>query len=1404
MEKHYLGLDIGSTSIKVAVLDEEDNLIFSQYQRHQTALRDVLEQLIRALCERFGDAVMKLNITGSGGLSLALCMDVPFVQEVIAGSKAAGRFMPEVNVVVELGGEDAKITFYSDGVDQRMNGICAGGTGAFIDQMAALLDTDCQGLNDLAEQGQTIYPIAARCGVFAKTDVQALLSDGATREDMAASILQAVVNQTIEGLACGRRIAGHVAFLGGPLHFLPQLRQRFQQTLGLRDDEMFIPAQAQLYVAMGAALAAKEQTADSLSLYTLLRRIQQCAEEGAEQAARLAPLFQSDGEYAAFSQRHRQHCVKRSNASNHEGPCFLGLDVGSTTIKAALIDDEKNLLLSRYVPNDGTALATTAGLLADINKQIPKKAYIAHCAVTGYGERLIQAAFGCDVGEVETVAHKIAAQHFMPGVQFILDIGGQDMKCIRLQDGVIQNVTLNEACSSGCGSFLETFAKSLHMDMQDFSKRGLWAQSPVDLGSRCTVFMNSRVKQAQREGAPIGDICAGLCYSVVKNALYKVIGTRNMDDLGEKIMVQGGTFRNDAVLRSFERLTGREVVRPDIAELMGAYGAAIIAKNAWEPGKTTTLADAGALASFSCRTSTATCNKCANQCLLTVNRFDNGTSFITGNRCEKGAGSDADEPIPNLYDYKYHRLFDYTPLEKDKAPRGTVGIPRVLNMYENYPFWFTFFTGLGFRVVLSPPSSKPLYEKGVETIASDTVCYPAKLVHGHIDALIRQGIRYIFYPCIIHEQADIKGADNSYNCPIVAAYAETIQANMPNIREAGVDFHNPFLPYNHQKRLIERLFEEFKLYMIPKTEIAQAVAAAYAEDRAFKADMRNKGEETLRWLRQKGRKGIVLSGRPYHIDPHINHGIPQLITSLGLAVLTEDCLAHLGSVQRPLRVLDQWMYHSRLYEAADFVRRQNNLELVQLNSFGCGPDSIAAEQAREILQSAKKTYTLIKIDQTSNLGAIRIRLRSLMAAMAEQRGRAQAKQAADARPAKRFTHAMRKQYTILAPQMAPIHFELAQAAAQSEGYHIEVLKTVEREDIEEGLRYVNNDSCYPAIIVIGQILRALHSGTYNDQQTAVVITQTGGPCRASNYLPLLKKALDDAGFAHVPILSINAGGLHQTAAFRITPRLLKKAAMALLYGDLLMKVLLRTRPYERDAGASAMAFDRWMQQCKIQLMRGNRQAFRDNLNGIVDTFKRIPIDRTPKPRIGLVGEIMVKYHPAANNDLAAYIEGADAELVVPAFAEFFLYCAFQRTPDHEYLAGSWLGKATGQLIIKALDGYVDDMRSALSKSGRFDAGEPIGALSDKIRDILSVCNRAGEGWLLTAEMVSLIEQGVNNIVCMQPFACLPNHITGRGMIKSIKQRYPAANIVTVDYDASASEINQHNRIRLMLDRAAAR
>ncbi|HHX18462.1 MAG TPA: 2-hydroxyglutaryl-CoA dehydratase, partial [Clostridium sp.] len=1038
-----VGLDVGSTTVKLVLLDQNDEIIFSKYRRHYSDIKNTIFELLSETCEKFANRYITIMVTGSGGMSVSQWIEIPFIQEVIASTKAIQRFIPHTDVVIELGGEDAKITYLEESIEQRMNGTCAGGTGAFIDQMSSLLKTDAEGLNQLAKGYKVIYPIASRCGVFAKTDVQPLINEGASKEDIAASVFQAVVNQTISGLACGKPIRGNVAFLGGPLQFLSELRLRFIETLKLKEHQAIFPENAELFVALGAALESKNTK--MISVKSLEKKLQVLKEVQVHEVERLQPLFNNSEEFDKFQKRHKINKLKKRDIKTFKGECFFGLDAGSTTTKAVLIDKEGALLYSFYGSNNGSPIASAINILKEIYSLMPKDAKIVNSAVTGYGEALLKAALGFDIGEIETIAHYKAAEAFLPGVDFILDIGGQDMKCLKIKNGVIDSIMLNEACSSGCGSFIETFAYSLNINLPDFAKEALMAKQPVDLGSRCTVFMNSKVKQAQKEGATVGDISAGLSYSVVKNALQKVIRIRDPKEMGEKIVVQGGTFYNDAVLRCFEIISGKEVIRPEIPGLMGAYGAALIALERNVSTEKSSLITMENLSEFKADVDMKRCQKCGNNCLLTINTFHDGRQFISGNRCEKGVGIESkNKDIPNLYDYKYRRIFSYKSLSKDEAVRGTIGIPRVLNMYENYPFWFTFFTQLKFRVEISPRTTKKIYELGMETIPSESVCYPGKLVHGHIMSLVNKNVDFIFYPCIPYERVEYKDANNHYNCPIVTSYPEVIKNNMDILKEKNIKLKNPFLPYNNDSRLIERLYEELKEFNISKSEIKKAVILARKEDETFKKDIRLKGEEVIEYLKKTGKKGVVLAGRPYHIDPEINHGIPNIITEYGMAVLTEDSISHLAKEEISLRVVDQWMYHSRLYRTADFVKDKSFLEIIQLNSFGCGLDAVTTDQVEEILNSCDKIYTVLKIDEIDNLGAARIRIRSLKAAIDERDNN-------NFNPSKReycckrvlFTKEMKKTHTILAPQMSPIHFQFLEEAFKVSGYNLEVLPSVD-------------------------------------------------------------------------------------------------------------------------------------------------------------------------------------------------------------------------------------------------------------------------------------------------------------------------------------------------------------------------
>ena len=1398
-----LGIDIGSTTVKVSIIEDGGKLLFADYKRHFANIQETLADLLREGEEKLGALTVEPVITGSGGLTLSKHLGIPFVQEVVAVATSLKDYAPQTDVAIELGGEDAKIIYFTGGIDQRMNGICAGGTGSFIDQMASLLQTDASGLNEYAKNYKAIYPIAARCGVFAKTDIQPLINEGATKEDLSASIFQAVVNQTISGLACGKPIRGNVAFLGGPLHFLPELRAAFIRTLNLGPDQIIAPDHSHLFAAIGAAMNSDPKT--TASLHDLIERLSHGIKMDFE-VKRMEPLFTDEADYEDFKTRHASHDVKKGDLSTYEGNCYLGIDAGSTTTKVALVGEDGSLLYRFYSNNNGSPLATAIRAMQEIHDQLPEKAQIAYSCSTGYGEALLKSALMLDEGEVETISHYYAAAAFEPDVDCILDIGGQDMKCIKIKDGTVDSVQLNEACSSGCGSFIETFAKSLNYSVQDFAREALFAKNPTDLGTRCTVFMNSNVKQAQKEGASVADISAGLAYSVIKNALFKVIKITNASDLGKHVVVQGGTFYNDAVLRSFEKISGCEAVRPDIAGIMGAYGAALIARERYDASKTTTMLPIDKILSLTYKTTMARCQGCTNHCVLTINRFDGGRQFVTGNRCERGLGGNKQKKdIPNLFDYKYHRMFDYEPLTADLAPRGTVGIPRVLNMYENYPFWAVFFKELGYRTVLSPKSTRQIYELGIESIPSESECYPAKLAHGHIEWLIRQGLTYIFYPCVPYERNETPEAGNHYNCPMVTSYAENIKNNVESLTDHKVHFRNPFMAFTNEEILTKRLVEEFtKDQAIPEKEIRAAAHKAWQELIASRQDMEKKGEEVIAWLKETGHHGIVLAGRPYHVDPEINHGIPELITSYGFAVLTEDSVSHLGRVDRPLIVTDQWMYHSRLYEAASYVKTQPNLDLIQLNSFGCGLDAVTTDQVNDILTRSGKIYTLLKIDEVNNLGAARIRVRSLIAAIRVREMRHYHKPIVSSAYSRvYFTKEMKKNYTILCPQMSPIHFDLIEPAVRSCGYNLEVLQNSDRTAIDTGLKYVNNDACYPSLIVVGQIMDALLSGKYDLEHTAVIMSQTGGGCRASNYIGFIRRALERAGMPQIPVISLNANGMETNPGFKITLPLLTKAMQAVVYGDLFMRVLYATRPYEAKAGSANALHEKWKAICIKSLQKHSLSMaeFNRNIRGIIHDFDELPRRDVQKPRVGIVGEILVKFSPLANNHVVELLEAEGAEAVMPDLLDFLLYCFYNSNFKADNLGGKRSTAHLCNMGISLLEYFRRTCRRELERSTHFLPPARIQDLASMAKHYVSLGNQTGEGWFLTGEMLELIHSGTTNIICTQPFGCLPNHIVGKGVIKGLRASHPEANIIAVDYDPGASEVNQLNRIKLMLSTA---
>ncbi|WP_040398485.1 2-hydroxyacyl-CoA dehydratase [Anaerococcus senegalensis] len=1406
----HMGLDVGSTTVKIVITDDNFNTLYSVYRRHKSDVKQTVTDVLNEAYDRFKDDFLTVNVTGSGGMFVEKYLGINFVQEVIAETKAIKEFIPQTDVVIELGGEDSKITYLKGSVEQRMNSICAGGTGAFIDQMAALLDTDASGLNDLSKNYKKIYPIASRCGVFAKTDIQALMNQGASREDIAISVFQSVVNQTISNLACGRPIKGNVTFLGGPLHFLKALRDRFIETLGEEENNFYIPDDAQIYVAKGAAILSKNE--NPISYKSLIKSLEEDKKVDMEMTKKMDRLFEDEKEYQEFKKRHETNLVKYRNIEDYEGEIYLGIDAGSTTSKIVLISEDNEILHQDYRMNLGKPLEVVISMLKDAYKKISPKAKIVSSGICGYGEEFIRKALHIDNGEVETIAHYSAANFFDPNVDFILDIGGQDMKAMHIRDGIIDSIQLNESCSSGCGSFLSTFAASVGLSVEEFQQKALFAKEPADLGSRCTVFMNSKVKQAQKEGSDVSDIAAGLCYSVIKNAIQKVIKVRDPKSLGENIVVQGGTFYGDAILRSFEKLSSRNVTRPEISGLMGAMGMALISKEK-STGHSKILSEAE-IDNFTYTQKSARCGKCTNNCSLQINIFPDGSRFITGNRCERGAGVKQEETLAdlNMYKFKNKLLFD-RPTLGDKNILGKVGLPRVLNMYEDYPFWHEFFTSLGFDVVLSDKSSREIYEKGIATISSETACYPAKITHGHIENLLEKNIDILFYPAIFYEYKQFDRAQNHMNCPVVSGYPDVIKNNVDGLK--NVKYMAPYLSFESEKIIGDRLVEIFEGYehngfVLKKNQIINAVKNAWTKQADYHEDIRKKGREILEYVHVNNEKAIVLAGRPYHIDPEINHGIPELIESMRIPVLSEDALAYsTEDLENKTRVLDQWSYHARLYRAAEFVGKDPCLQLVQLNSFGCGLDAVTTDQVQDILEANGKIYTLLKIDEVSNLGAVKIRIRSLIQALSQQNKE-------DIHLRKRedkisyknheFTKEMKDEgYTILAPQMAREHFQILEKLFNGNGYNVEFLNKVDEKVIDNGLKYVNNDSCYPSITVVGQFMEAVNSGRYDPDKLALLMTQTGGACRASNYVGYIRKALKDAGYPQIPVIALSAQGIESHSGFDLKKvsniPLLINSIRSLLLGDLINRVSNATRPYEKEKGSVNKLKEKWIEICRDNIIKMSSKTYRKIIKDIVEEFDNVEILDIKKPKAGIVGEILVKYLQEANNHLQDTLEEEGAEVIVPDLMDFFMYCLKNTEIKKDLYGKSPLAAFFGKTAINTIEIYRKPIRKALKNSKRFSEPVYINDVVDFAKEVTSIGNQAGEGWLLAGEMVELIHQDAPNIVCIQPFGCLPNHITGKGVMKKIREIYPQANIVAIDYDPGASEVNQINRVKLMMSQA---
>ncbi len=1418
MDIFKLGLDLGSTTAKIVLLNPIGQVAFSAYRRHYAEIMPALQTLLGEARAALGEVRVSPCLTGSAGLGLSEKLHLPFVQEVIASAAVVRQNYPQVKTFLDIGGEDAKLIFFDPGQpDIRMNGACAGGTGAFIDQMASLLNTPVGELSALAERHTTLHPIASRCGVFAKTDVQNLLSCDARLEDIAASIFHAVVLQTLATLARGRTLTPLILFAGGPLAFLPALKAAFVQVLRLAPRDWLEIEHAELIPAWGAALtplaslASKDGAPHYLlgQLIDLLRR----QDSATDLEGRLAPLFPTPEAFQQWETARTEHRVAHVDPGAAAGqPCFLGIDSGSTTTKLTLVDEQGQLFFEHYGANRGNALgAVQAGLerMRRLFVSLPAPPRIVRSAVTGYGEDLIRAALGCDEGLIETLAHFRAAQAFDPEVSFILDIGGQDMKAIFVREGYIQRIAINEACSSGCGTFIETFAHSLGRTAADFGQEACGASAPCDLGTRCTVFMNSRVKQALREGAAVRDISAGLAYSVIKNALHKVLKLTDISILGEHIVVQGGAFRNPAVHKALEQVLGRPVICPDKAELMGAYGAALTARDAYQrtgQGVGLALNDLAAVGQY--RKQALRCRACENQCAVAKLTFPNENIFYTGNRCERiysNRGARIHKGV-NLIARKRELLFD-RPTAPNAPPRLTIGIPRALNLYENFPFWCTLFVECGFKVHLSNVSSSALFEKGAATVMSENICFPAKLLHGHIFDLMEAGVDRIFYPMVFYEQREFTNAVNCFNCPIVSGYPDVIRSAIDPAGRYHIPFDQLAVTFQDQKLLQQSCRDYLAGLGVAAAVFERAFALALAAQQAYKAEVQAAGAEVLKQARAADRLVVLLAGRPYHLDPLVNHKIPETLADMGVDVITEDSvpLPPGQTLANPF-VLTQWAYLNRYYHAARWAceqreqREQPEVEFVQLNSFGCGPDAFVLEEVGCILAEAGRNHTVIRIDEIDSLGSVRLRLRSMLEAR-----RAGRPAPGTARQTTRVYGRDDRCKIILVPELSQFCTPPIVRPLTDQGYRIELLPSPDSESVQVGLQYTNNEICYPGIIVIGDLLKALQSGRYDPAEVIAGSWETGGQCRASNISCLLKKALVAAGFADVPVVTISTAFnvFNSQPGFRLNKaQYIYKALLGMVYTDGLSALYHAAAARERRVGDAWMLAEQYLAPFNAGTMRLTRATVIDGLRQAVADFNRLAVDSERRPRVGLVGEIYVKYNRFVNHDLAHWLMGQGLEVILPPLLTFFLaaYIDYQIGVETHLRRPHWLSLLLTATRAPVLE-FVAQAEAVLQQFHYYHPRHTFEAAAASAQPVLRLTHQYGEGWLLAGEVGEYAKAGVQNVICLQPFGCIANHVIAKGVARRMKEVYPNLNLLFLDLDAGLSEVNFLNRLHFFVEQA---
>ncbi len=1400
--RYSVGLDVGSTTAKIVAWDNTTGKIaYDDYRRHKAGIEQCVATLFEGLARAIGGEPFSISITGSVGMGVAEALAVPFVQEVVAACEVVKHRGAEASTVIDIGGEDAKIIFLDHGKvsDLRMNGNCAGGTGAFIDQMAVLLDVRPEDMNTLAEKSTQIYPIASRCGVFCKTDIQNLIARNVSKEDIAASVFRAVAVQTIVTLAHGHDITPPIMMCGGPLTFIPSLRKAFVNFLQIQESDILLPDRPELVPALGAALLAH---GDSMTVSDLLSALRQATDKVEANAGDcLAPLFKDTAHYAQWRASLPGRHIGKAELRPGVNEVTLGIDSGSTTTKVVALNQHRQVVFSYYSDNDGSPINAASRGLALLKQrcsEIGATLWIKGSAATGYGEDLIKTAFDFDSGIVETMAHFTAAHYVNPDVSFILDIGGQDMKAIFVDHGAINRIEVNEACSSGCGSFISTFARSLNQSAEEFAQAACMATAPRDLGTRCTVFMNSKVKQVLRQGASIPDIAAGLSYSVVRNCLYKVLKIKDISELGETIVLQGGTMKNDSIVRCFQLLTGATVNRSDMPELMGAIGCALYAcdhaaRSAVRASSETQLVPSPYA------TTQLHCKGCENQCAVTRYSFANGNHYYSGNRCEKVFNHQGKNAYKghNTYEDKLQLLFGRT--AEHHADALTIGLPRALNTYEEYPFWHTLLTRCGLNTCLSDESHFAQYEHSACKVMTDNICFPAKLTHSHIDNLIGKGVDRILMPFVVHEMSE-KGEQNSYNCPVVSGYSQVIHS----VHQSSIPIDSPVISFKDEGSLQRQCVDYLATLGIDRKRAIRAFRSALAAQHEFSRRLAEINRQVLQEARQLGHRVIVLAGRPYHTDPLIQHKVSQMVAAMGIDVITDDIVRGTPIDLHTANYLSQWSFTNRIVKAARWVAAQDDqVQMVELTSFGCGPDAFLIGEIRRILHDAGKALTLLKIDDMNNIGSLKLRVRSLIESLRLNPHH----HGGDSQPIHLppYTKSERRR-KIIVPFFTPTISPLLPAIMQVAGYDVESLPMSDEQSVEWGLRSANNEVCYPATLIIGDIIKALRSGKYDPDRTCVAMTQTGGQCRASNYLPLLRKALMDHGFTNTPVISISflSGLQNEQPGFKINwPKILPLALMTILYADAMAKFYYSTVCRESQAGSARRLLGHYLSEGRNAILTQRPDNLLTLLRQAAADFDAACTD-AQCPQVGVVGEIFLKYHPFAQKNLIRWLVEHGIEVVPPDLIDFFMQAFVNEKENRRtHVEHTNIPEWIYTLIFRRTQNTIERVNQACRGFRWF---KPFGNTFDKARraeKLITLSAQFGEGWLIPAEMATLAAQGVTHVVSLQPFGCIANHIVEKGIENKIKAAYPNLNILSLDFDSSVSEVNIINRLLLFLDNLGA-